>query len=477
MEIIYLIIGVAVGSLLAYLWLQGKRKSVEADLLVSRQQTEAEARARADLQGRLDALTDDCRDLQQQLTTARMSLSATEAQLDTERRQHDDEAEERRQREQQAEADRREQQQRREAQLQQQFAAQLETVKEQFQNLATRVLDQTTDKLKNQNTEAMETLTAPLKENISQLRQAIDTTKEATDKNTATLAEKLEQMAKQTERIDTTATRLTNVMRGGNKIQGNWGELILTEILEQNGFKEGVNYDVQQALTDDKGHVLTNDDSGRRMIPDVILHYPKNEDVVIDAKMSIEAYEQWVNTDNDVLKKKYADDLVRSVRTQFTNLSKKDYSSYVKPPRRAIDFVIMFVPHEGALQLALATDKRLWSDAFDKRVFITSQQNLMAILKMIEIAWRQYAQSENQQRIYGLAEELLKRVGEFVKRFDKVKRDIDTLSRDYDDAYAKAYTGRQSIVQKANELKQLGVKESANQPIPLTDGIELGGEG
>lgn len=474
MEIIYLIIGIVVGCLLAYLLLQGKKKSVEADLLVSRQQTEAEARARADLQGRLDAMSDDCRDLQQQLTTARMSLSAAEAQLAAERRQHDEDAEQRRQQEQKAEADRREQQEHREAQLQQQFAAQLETVKEQFQNLATRVLDQTTDKLKTQNTESMEVLTAPLKENISKLHEAIQHTNQETAKSTASLSEQLKQMAEQTQKIDTTATRLTNVMRGGNKIQGNWGELILTEILEQNGFKEGINYDVQQALTDDKGNVLASDEGGRRMIPDVILHYPKNEDVVIDSKMSIEAYEQWVNTDNDTLKKKYADDLVKSVRTQYTNLARKDYSSYVRPPRRAIDFVIMFVPHEGALQLALATDKRLWSDAFEKRVFITSQQNLMAILKMIEIAWRQYAQSENQQKIYGMAEELLKRVGEFVKRFDKVKKDIDTLTKDYDDAYNKAYTGRQSIVQKANELKQLGVKESANQPIPIMDVDPLG---
>jgi DNA recombination protein RmuC len=99
-------------------------------------------------------------------------------------------------------------------------------------------------------------------------------------------------------------------------------------------------------------------------------------------------------------------------------------------------------------------------------VFITSQQNLMAILKMIEIAWRQYTQTENQLRVYGLAEELLKRVGEFIKRFDKVKKDIEVLGKDYDEAYNKAYSGRQSIVQKANELKQLGVKESATQPIP-----------
>jgi DNA recombination protein RmuC len=152
----------------------------------------------------------------------------------------------------------------------------------------------------------------------------------------------------------------------------------------------------------------------------------------------------------------------------MNGLSRKDYSRYIKKPRRAIDFVIMFVPNEGALQLALATDPRLWAEAFEKQVFITSQQNLMAILRIIQIAWRQYAQTESQKRVFDMAEEMLKRVGEFIKRFDKVGKDIETLHKDYDDAYNKAYTGRQSIVQKANELKELGVKESANQPIPPT---------
>ncbi len=404
--------------------------------------------------------------LNRRLTEAKVQTGRLDALLQAEKDQHDEDLQA-----QQEEQDARErlineQLEARERLQRAQFEEQLQTVREQFKNLAAQVLDQSATRLKAQNAEAMSTITQPLRDNLELLGRAIQTTNQETARSTASLTEQLRQMAQQTEKIDQTATRLTSVMRGSNKIQGNWGELILTEILEQNGFREGINYDVQQTLTDEKGRALENDNSGRRMIPDVILHYPKNEDVVIDAKMSIEAYELWVGAENDTLKKKYADDLARSVRTQMISLSRKDYSSYIKPPRHAIDFVIMFVPNEGALQLALAADKRLWADAFERRVFITSQQNLMAILKMIEIAWRQYNQSENQLRVYGLAEELLKRVGEFVKRFDKIKKDLDTVYKDYDDAYAKVYAGRQSIVQKANELKQLGVKESASQPIP-----------
>lgn len=458
MEFLYLIIGIVIGFGIAYFLQQSKKKSVEAQLMLARQQMDNEQQSKVELQTKLSMSDTEIDNLQGELTSAKMSISALQAQLKAEQLQHQEEAELRR-----------EQQTKLEEQRQQQFNAQLETVKEQLKNLAAQVLDQSADRLKIQNTESIAVLTAPLKDNISKLHEAIFKTNQETAKSTSSLSEQLRAMAEQTQKIDDTATRLTNVMRGGNKIQGNWGELILTEILEQNGFREGFNYDVQQTLTDDKGNVVVNSESGQRMIPDVILHYPKNEDVVIDSKMSIEAYVQYVNTENDGLKKRYAADLVKSIRTQFTSLSKKDYSSYIKPPRRAIDFVIMFVPNEGALQLAMTTDKRLWSDAFDKQVFITSQQNLMAILKMIEIAWRQYTQSENQLKVYGLAEEMLKRVGEFIKRFDKVKKDIDVLSKDYDDAYNKAYTGRQSIVQKANELKQLGVKETSAQPIPPSE--------
>ena len=276
-------------------------------------------------------------------------------------------------------------------------------------------------------------------------------------------------MAQKTDKIDQSATRLANVMRGANKVQGNWGELTLQNLLDSQGLQLGRDYDMQQTITDEKGNAILNDDSGKRMIPDVILHYPNGEDVVIDSKMTIDSYLSYVNAETDDMKKKYADDVVKSIRTQFNSLARKDYSAYIKSPRRAIDFVIMYVPYEGALQLALARDPKLWNEAFEKQVFITSQQNLMAILKIIQIAWRQFNQTENQKHVYDLAEELLKRVGDFVKRFDKVGKDIESLHKSYDDAYKKAYTGRQSIVQKANELKQLGVKENATLQIPQAE--------
>lgn len=426
MIVVYILVGILVGGLASYIFFNGK------------------------------------------LNESKLAVGTLHTQLEAERAQHQKEIENLKDRF-EHETELRNQQSSNEQQLRQkQFDQQLETIQEQFQNLASKILDQTTQKLKSENVESMSHITQPLKQNIEQLQQAIDKTNHETAKSTASLSEQLKSMAEQTAKIDASATRLTNVMRGANKVQGNWGELTLMNLLDSQGLRLGVDYDVQQTLSDDRGNVLTNEESGKRMIPDVILHYPNNEDIIIDSKMTIDAYANYMNAEDEIVKKKYADDVVKSIRTQFTSLSKKDYTSYIKAPRRAIDFVIMYVPYEGALQLALLTDPKLWHDAFEKKVFITSQQNLMAILKIIQIAWRQYAQTENQKRVYDLADEMLRRVGDFIKRFDKVGKDIETLHKDYDEAYKKAYTGRQSIVQKANDLKVLGAKESANAPIPET---------
>ncbi|MFW9608541.1 MAG: DNA recombination protein RmuC [Prevotella sp.] len=400
------------------------------------------------------------------LTQAKVTNGSLETQLNAEKALHENDVNALKDKYEHELEIRNEQTSKENAMRQQQFNEQLNTIKEQFQNLATRVLEQTTAKLKTDNIESIDNITKPLKQNIVQLQDAISKTNNETAKNTASLSEQLKTMAAQTDKINESATRLTNVMRGANKVQGNWGELTLMNLLDSQGLRLGIDYDVQQTITDDKGNPVFNDESGKKMIPDVVLHYPNNEDVIIDSKMTIDAYANYMNSEDEIAKKKYADDVVKSIRTQFTQLSKKDYSAYVKVPRCAIDFVIMYIPYEGALQLALASDPKLWHDAFEKHVFITSQQNLMAILKIIQIAWRQYTQSENQKRVFDMADELLKRVGEFIKRFDKVGKDIESLHKDYDEAYKKAHTGRQSIVQKANDLKQLGAKESANLPIP-----------
>lgn len=360
-----------------------------------------------------------------------------------------------------------------EAELRQRLVQeQMNVVREQFAGLANKVLDETSDRLRMQNREAMEHITKPINENFEQLQKAIQESDRESAKNAASLTERLRQVGEQAERMDKTATRLTNALRGDSKQAGDWGELVLNELLDSQGFKRGFDYDVQDTIVDTEGVVVRNEDTGRRMRPDVVLHYPGNQDVVIDAKVSIKAYYDYVNEQNDVVKTQMLDRHVQSLRSHVKELAAKDYSRYIKEPRTAIDFVIMYVPNEAALQVALARDPKLWNDAFEKKVFISSTQNLFAILRMIQIAWRQHSQTENQKKIVGLAEQLISRIGLFAERAQKVSRGIDSLQADFAEL-SKSVDGTRGILQKANEMKRLGIKEDVKHPIPsLDDGQE-----
>ena len=348
---------------------------------------------------------------------------------------------------------------------QEQFQEQLNVVREQFQNLAVRVLDKTSDQLKTQNREAMEHITKPIGDSFAELQKAIAESDREAAKTTASLAERLRQVGEQAERMDRTATRLTNALRGDSKQAGDWGELVLQELLDSQGFQRGLDYDIQDTLTDGDGLLVRNEDTGRAMRPDVVLHYPGQQDVVIDAKVSIKAYYDYVNETAEAVRLQMLDRHVQSLRSHVKELAKKDYSRYIQAPRKAIDFVIMYVPNEAALQVALARDPKLWTEAFDKKVFISSTQNLFAILRMIQIAWRQHNQTENQKKIVGLAEQLVSRVGLFAERAAKMGRDIEQLSTDFSDMQ-KSVDGTRGILQKANEMKKLGIKEDVKHPLP-----------
>lgn len=346
-----------------------------------------------------------------------------------------------------------------------QFQEQLNVVREQFQNLATTVLSKTSDQLKTQNREAMEHITKPIGDSFAELQKAIQESDREAAKTAASLTERLRQVGEQAEKMDRTATRLTNALRGDSKQAGDWGELVLQELLDSQGFQRGFDYDVQDTITDQDGFIVRNEDTGRTMRPDVVLHYPGNQDVVIDAKVSIKAYYDYVNEPADAVRQQLLDRHVQSLRSHVKELAQKDYSRYIQPPRTAIDFVIMYVPNETALQAALSRDPKLWAEAFEKKVFISSTQNLFAILRMIQIAWRQYSQTENQKRIVGLAEQLVSRIGLFAERTAKIGRDIEQLSTDFSDMQ-KSVDGTRGILQKANEMKKLGIKEDVKHPLP-----------
>ncbi len=350
-----------------------------------------------------------------------------------------------------------------------QFDEQLKTTKEQLRVMAQQLMDAQAQRLKEENRENMGTITQPLKDAISEMRKAItDNTKDHTAQN-ASLKEQLRLMMESNREIGEKAESLANVLRRDNKVSGNMGEIILGDLLASQGLTEGIHYEVQARLRDEQGRPLKNDDTGKEMQPDVILHYPQGQDAVIDSKVSLVAYQRYVNAEDPEEKERALQDHIKSIRGHVTELARKDYSKYIKAPREAVDFVIMFVPFESSLQLALANDPTLWREAFERKVFITGEQNLLGILHMIHIAWVQNQQAENQEKVFGIAEQLLDRLGDFIQRYNKIGEQLDQAHRAFESAGNKLFTGRQSVVQKGRELVDLGAKENPNRRIPKTE--------
>ena len=350
-----------------------------------------------------------------------------------------------------------------------QFDEQLKTTKEQLRVMAQQLMDAQAQRLKEENKENMGTITQPLKDAISEMRKAItDNTKDHTAQN-ASLKEQLRLMMESNREIGEKAESLANVLRRDNKVSGKMGEIILGDLLASQGLTEGIHYEVQARLRDEQGRPLKNDDTGKEMQPDVILHYPQGQDAVIDSKVSLVAYQRYVNAEDPEEKERALQDHIKSIRGHVTELARKDYSKYIKAPREAVDFVIMFVPFESSLQLALANDPTLWREAFERKVFITGEQNLLGILHMIHIAWVQNQQAENQEKVFGIAEQLLDRLGDFIQRYNKIGEQLDQAHRAFESAGNKLFTGRQSVVQKGRELVDLGAKENPNRRIPKTE--------
>ncbi len=348
----------------------------------------------------------------------------------------------------------------------QEMERQVEATKQELALRTQELLRQNADRLKQENAEHMTLLTTPLREAISEMRRALeDTTKHSAEDN-ASLRELLAQMMRSNREIGEQAELLANVLRRDSQAAGYMGEVILGDLLAAQGLVEGVHYESQPYLRDAKGRKARNEDTGSAMRPDFILHYPQGQDVVIDSKVSMAAYERYVNATDPEEKAKALKAHIQSVRKHVDELAGKDYSRYLDPGRQAVDFVLMFMPFESSLQLALANDPSLWHEAFQRKVFITSEQNLTAILHMIHVAWVQNQQAQNQRLVFGLAEQLIDRLGDFIKRYTALGERLEQAKRAFVDCGKKLYAGNQSVVKKAHELIDMGAKENPDRRIP-----------
>lgn len=269
----------------------------------------------------------------------------------------------------------------------------------------------------------------------------------------------IEANMKNSRNLGETADRLTRALTGEVKVQGNFGELKLRQLLEDLGLKEGEQYTTQQALKDRFGSRIKSDDD-KRLIPDFILHFPNKRDVIVDSKVNITHYEQYVNAEDEAERSALLKEHVASVRRQVDILAKKDYSAFLDSGFAKLNFVIMYMFHEGALNLALLNDSSLWKYAYDKGVLIMGPQTMYMNLRVLELMWTQNRQLHYQQAIIESAEEMIKRVQVFAERFKDVEDSLNSTRRHFDELKRSTASGGQSIITSARQIIAYGIKEN-----------------
>jgi len=308
----------------------------------------------------------------------------------------------------------------------------------------------------------------PLKETIDKMKEVM---KENTIRQTEIGGEIKTQalnMMRQSEAAKNSADELTRVFRHAGRVQGEWGEIILDELLESQGLTRGVHYDIQSSIRDSSGDVVHNEDD-RRMRPDVILHLDQKRDVIIDSKVSLTAFMDYVNAEDEAARQKFLKAHVDSIQKHVKELSGKDYSSYVKPPKIKMDYVIMFVPNTGALWAAVKAQPDLWRKAMEKNVYIADEQTLFAALRIINLTWTQITQAQNHERVFELANEMLDRVGQFMGKYKSMGDALAKAQKAYEDGEKKLQPSGQSILQTCGKLVKLGAKQSTKNPLPQLD--------
>ena len=349
-----------------------------------------------------------------------------------------------------------------------QVKSQLEMIRVQMQATSEKVLKMRQEELGVQNKEQVSKIIDPLQKSLKDMQEALDKNKEQQAEALTRLDETIKINMEKSAAISETADRLTRALTGEVKVQGNFGELKLKQLLEDLELKEGEQYDTQETLKDKGGKGLKGDD-GRGMIPDFILHFPGNRHVVVDSKMSLTDYERYMNAEDGTPEKSaYLKAHIDSVRAQVKRLAKKDYTRYLPEGFNKLDFAIMYIPIEGALNLALLNDTALWREAYDQDVLILGPQTMYMNLRVLEMMWTQVRQLSNQQALMEAANTVIDRVQDFGQRFMDVESSMnDTVKKIQKLKITTADSGA-SIITAARNMLKAGAKENKKKK-PLAD--------
>jgi len=407
------------------LWSQRGQRELEQRLLIAKEKLVI-----------LDERNQLCEALQEQLTQAHILTAQLQARLE-EQQKHGSEK----------------------LKLLQDAEAQL---KLQFESLANQIFETKSKQFKEQNNQSLNEIVSPLKDQLGDFKKRIEHVYEHETRDRVTLREEISQLRQDTQKMNQEALNLTRALKGDNKTQGNWGEMILEKVLEESGLRKGIEYDPQGAFRDEDNSLFK---------PDVIIRLPGDKDVVVDSKVSLVAYERYCSTEDDGERIKALKEHSLAVRQHIKGLSEKDYSSL--KGLRSLDFVLLFIPIESAFMAAFQADEKVFADAFEHKIVVVTPTTLLATLRTIENIWRYERRNENARIIADKAGALYDKIRGFVEDLDKLGTQLSTVNKTYEGVMNKLTLGQGNLIRQASSFVELGVKVKKTIPKKISEQATL----
>lgn len=348
-----------------------------------------------------------------------------------------------------------------------------ELLKAEFRATAGELMEEKRESLSSANKEQLNPLVQQLREQLEKVEKQLASTREYGARENARLEQIIKEMASRTIEVGKGADALAQALRGNNKMQGNYGEVVLADILKNAGLVEGEDFLTQELIRDNSGNAIKHSESGRKLIPDVIVNLPDNRQIVVDSKVSLSAYIDWCNAEDPAIKEDAKCRHIESITRHVEELHGKNYHKYLKSSGvKSIDYSIMFIPNEGAFQLYLENDASLWHSAYEKGVIITGRLTLFSMLRMIMVVWRQVKQERNMEEIIRNSSILLNRVAEFNMQMENIGKALQQADAAYQSACKKMVTGKQSIAVSVRKLQELGAKPDSGKRLPEIHGSQ-----
>lgn len=433
MDVLFLLLGVVIGAVVAVFWLKGRGESAQATLQAQlHSRDEQLARQRSEV----DALKAELQRLQQQGSEQGNTIARLETQL-SEERKHSGEK----------------------LTVLTEAKGQLTA---EFQNLANKILEEKSKKFTDQNKLNLEQVLNPLREQLGDFRRKVEDVYEKESKDRMSLFHEINSLKSLNQQISSDAINLTNALKGQSKTQGAWGEVILERVLEESGLHKGREYETQGSFTTDEG---------KRLRPDVIVHLPEGKDIVIDSKVSLTAYERYCSSDDEIERQLALREHVASLRSHIKGLSVKNYEEL--PGINSLDFVLLFVPIEAAFITAVENDQSLFREAFDKNIIVVSPTTLLATLRTVHNIWRYEYQNRNALEIAEKAGGLYDQFVRFGESLLDVEDKLNKAQASFQTAKSRLMDGRGNLVTRTQQLQKLGAKAKKKMPEELLKGSDV----